>query len=244
MAACLGTAQVVLDKGQEEDWFAASWIRCFVAISVLALIGFVIRELRARDPIVNLRIFTNRNFAVGVAMIGVLGVVLYGTTAMLPLFLQTLLGYPALESGMAVSPRGFGAMTSAFLVGRLIGIVDSRIMIGLGFVLVAASGLMFSHMNLGIAMHNIVLASILNGAATGLIFVPLSTTRSAACVTSRWLTRRDSTTSCETWGAASGSRSSRRSSRAAPSGTRRSSPRTSLPTTPRTRHGSTGLARR
>jgi DHA2 family multidrug resistance protein len=105
-----------------------------------------------------------------------LGVVLYGTTAMLPLFLQTLLGYSALDSGLAVSPRGMGAMASAVLVGRLIGVVDSRLLIATGFGAMAVSGWMFSHMTLEVARSNIVFAAVINGAASGLIFVPLSTT--------------------------------------------------------------------
>ncbi len=176
MAVWLGTAQVVLDKGQQEDWFASAWIRALAGLSLAAMVGFVVRELTTRDPIVDLRILGNRNFAAGVLLIGLLGVLLYGTTAQLPLFLQTLLGYPALQSGLAVSPRGLGAMASAFLVGRLIGLVDSRLMLAAGFSMLGASGFLFGRLNLSIAMSDIVGVTVLNGAATGMIFVPLSTT--------------------------------------------------------------------
>lgn len=175
MALWLGTAQVVFDKGQQEDWFAAVWIRWFVGVSVVAMLAFIARELLARHPVVDLYILGNRNFAAGVLGVGLLGFLLYGITAQLPLFLQTLLGYPALQSGLAVSPRGLGAMVSAFIVGRAIGIVDSRLLIALGFSMLGASAFMYGRLDLEIAMSNVVWASVLNGAATGMIFVPLST---------------------------------------------------------------------
>jgi DHA2 family multidrug resistance protein len=176
MALGLGALQIMLDKGQEDDWFSSPRIRVLAIVAVTALVAFVIREVLAEEPIVNFSVLGERNFAVGTVLITMLGVVLYGTTAMLPLFLQTLLGYTALDSGLAVSPRGIGAMFSAFVVGRLIGIVDSRLLLALGFGALAFSGWMYSHLTLDIAMSNVVVASIINGAATGLIFVPLSTT--------------------------------------------------------------------
>jgi DHA2 family multidrug resistance protein len=179
MSIWLGTLQMMLDKGQEEDWFAAAWIRWFAVISIVAMIAFVIRELLGEEPIVDLRVLRNRNFAVGTVLITVLGVVLYGTTVMLPLFLQTLLGYSALDSGLAVSPRGFGALAAALVVGRLIGLVDSRLLIAGGFVALGMSGWMYGHMNLDIARGDIVAVSVLNGMASGLIFIPLSTTAMA-----------------------------------------------------------------
>src|SRR5262249_30801473 len=148
----------------------------FVAIAVAALIAFIVRELTTEHPIVDLRILGNRNFAIGTMLITVLGVMLYGTTAMLPLFLQTLLGYPALQSGLAVSPRGFGAMAASVVAGRLVGRIDNRLLMATGFVLLASSGLVYSHMTLDVAQSNVIWTSVLNGFATPLIFVPLTTT--------------------------------------------------------------------
>jgi DHA2 family multidrug resistance protein len=176
MALCLGTLQIMLDKGQEDDWFAATWIRWFAVISISALVAFIVRELTTEHPIVDLRILANRNFALGTLLITVLGVMLYGTTAMLPLFLQTLLGYPALQSGLAVSPRGFGALVASLIAGRLVGRIDNRVLMTAGFVLLAASGLVYGHMTLEVAQSNVVWTSVLNGFATPLIFVPLTTT--------------------------------------------------------------------
>ena len=160
MVACLGTLQLMLDKGQEVDWFAAPWVRWCALISAVGFVAFVVRELSTDAPIVNLRVLTNRNFAIGTALMTVLGVVLYGTTAMLPLFLQTLLGYPALQSGLAVSPRGLGALTASLIVGRLVGRVDSRLLMGAGFAWPATSAFIYSRMNLDIAQRDVAWTSV------------------------------------------------------------------------------------
>ena len=101
---------------------------------------------------------------------------LYGTTVQLPLFLQTLMNYPAMQSGLALSPRGVGAMCAAIVVGRLIGFIDSRVLIAAGFVLFGFSALMYSQMTLAISLWSVASVSLVNGISTGLIFVPLSTT--------------------------------------------------------------------
>src|SRR6185312_167831 len=112
-------------------------------------------------PIVNLRILKNRNFLAGVVLITCLGVVLYGTTAALPIFLQTLMGYPALQSGFALSPRGIGALITTAIVGRLIGKVPNRLLIAVGFVLLAMSSFWLGHINLQISVWNIIWPSVL-----------------------------------------------------------------------------------
>src|SRR5205807_4459693 len=120
-------------------------------------------------------IFRNRNYAAGILMITTLGAVLYGTTAALPIFLQTLMGYPALKSGLALSPRGIGAFITTWIVGRLVGRVKNRVLITIGFCLLAVSSFWLGHINLEIAMWNIILPSMLNGVAISFIFVPLTT---------------------------------------------------------------------
>jgi DHA2 family multidrug resistance protein len=176
MAIGLATLQIMLDKGQEDDWFAAPWVRWFAVIAAVSLFAFVVRELWTEHPIVDLRILKNRNFAVGTVLITVLGIVLYSTIAMLPLFLQTLMGYSALMSGLTMTPRGMGALFSNIVVGRLIGLIDSRIFIALGLCLLATSGFLFSHMNLLIGMPNVVWPNVLNGVGTAMVFVTLATT--------------------------------------------------------------------
>jgi DHA2 family multidrug resistance protein len=175
MAIWLGTLQLLLDKGQEADWFGSHWIRWIAAASVFALIGFIIREFTYREPIVQLRILGDRNFSVGTLITCLYGFVLYGSTAMLPLFLQTLMGYPAMDSGLAVSPRGIGSMLSMVVVGILVRYVDSRLLLACGFGILGYSTLLLSHVNLGISMASVALPNLINGFASGFIFVPLTT---------------------------------------------------------------------
>src|SRR5205823_2971354 len=107
--------------------------------------------------------------------ITIMGMVLYGTTAMLPLFLQTLLGYPAVQSGLAVSPRGIGSLVSMLIVGQLVSKIDNRILIGFGFLVLAISSFIMGNVNLNVSMSNIIWPSVINGFSTGFIFVPLTT---------------------------------------------------------------------
>ncbi|HEY3762209.1 MAG TPA: DHA2 family efflux MFS transporter permease subunit [Verrucomicrobiae bacterium] len=175
LAIWLSTLQIALDKGQEADWFGTVWIRWFFIISAVSMVAFIWRQLTVDHPLTDLRVFKNRNFAVGVLLITVIGAILYGTTAELPLFLQTLMGYPALQSGYAMSPRGLGAFVATFLVGQLVGKVRLRWLMFVGFFLLSLSALMLSDINLQVSMASIVLPGILNGVATSFIFVPLTT---------------------------------------------------------------------
>jgi DHA2 family multidrug resistance protein len=176
MALGLSALQIMLDKGEEEDWLASNFIRWLLVLAVVGLAGFVLREWFAPQPLVDLRIFKNRNFAVGTAMITIVGGILYASTAMIPLFLQTLLGYPALDSGLAVSPRGVGSFIATLLVGRLITRVDTRALLCLGFLLLAYANWIFAGIDLQISIGSIAFPNIVNGFAFGLIFVPLTTT--------------------------------------------------------------------
>ncbi len=171
----LGTLQIILDKGQQEDWFESNWICWFTAISVLCFLAFVIRELTTAHPIVDLRVLKNRNFGTGVALITLIGIVLYGTTAALPIFLQTLLGYPALQSGEVMSPRGIGALLATMLVGRIVAKVPHRWLIVTGFFLLACASFLLARLNIQMREMDIIWPSVLNGIAVSLIFVPLTT---------------------------------------------------------------------
>jgi DHA2 family multidrug resistance protein len=175
MALGLAALEMTLDLGQQRDWFESPLITFTAVMSGLSLISFVVWELYTPDPIVHLRVFLNRNFAVGCAMIASVGVVLYGSTALLPLFLQTLLGYPAVQSGLAVSPRGIGSIISMVIVGRLIGKVDGRWLIAFGFTVLGFSTYEFAGLNLYIAQTNIIYPMIVSGFAMGFVFVPLTT---------------------------------------------------------------------
>ena len=175
MAVWLGALQLVLDKGQESDWFAAPWICWTAAISAIALLGFILREFIIREPIVQLRILANRNFLVGTIITCLYGVILFGVTAELPLFLQTEMGYSAMQSGLTVSPRGLGTMISMILVGLLVNYVDARILLACGFAIFGYSSILLSHINFSIAFSSVAWPNFMNGFAGGFVFVPLTT---------------------------------------------------------------------
>jgi DHA2 family multidrug resistance protein len=175
MALWLGSLQLLLDKGQEMDWFATRWIQWTAAISLLALAGFIYRELMVREPIVQLQVLLNRNFSMGTLITGIYGFVLYGATAMLPLFLQTMMGYSALQSGLTVSPRGIGAMASMIAVGVLVRYFDGRLLMAFGFALLGYSTWMLSNISLDIGMASVIVPNVINGFAMGFVFVPLTT---------------------------------------------------------------------
>jgi len=171
----LASLQIVLDKGQQEDWFASSWIAWFSVISVTALVFLIARELRTPEPIVNLRVFRDRNFWVGTAMTTVIFAGMYSALTMLPLFLQTLLGYTSQSAGLATAPRGIGAMIAMPVVGVLMTYVDSRWLMSLGVACIAASTLLLGNVTLDVAMASIVWPNVLYGLGMGLVMVPLMT---------------------------------------------------------------------
>jgi MFS transporter, DHA2 family, multidrug resistance protein len=175
LAVWLATLQIVLDKGQEADWFGADWIRWFTLVSVAAFVGFIAWEFSVEHPLVNLRVFKNRNFTVGLILMTSLAATLYGTTALLPLFLQTVMGYPALQSGYAMSPRGIAAFFTTWFVGRLVGKIRLRWMLCFGFVMLTVSSFMLSGINLQVGMASVIWPSVINGIAISFIFVPLTT---------------------------------------------------------------------
>ena len=174
MALGLGLFQVIMDKGQEVDWFAAKWICWSSVIVVVSLVTFVFRELRTEHPVVDLRILKDRNFFTGVCIVTVIGAVLYSTTALLPMFLQGLMGYSAYLSGLALSPRGIGAFFTALVVGRMIGKVDGRIFVAMGLGFLGINCLALGGINLQIGMSNVIWPIIGTGVGISAIFVPLS----------------------------------------------------------------------
>lgn len=176
MAIGLGAMQIMLDKGEEEDWLGSNFIRWLLVLTIIGLLGFLIRELTTSQPLVDLRIFRNRNFATGTFLITAVGGILYATTAMIPLFLQTLLGYPALDSGLAVSPRGLGSFVATLIVGRLITRFDTRLLLLIGFATLAYATWIFSGIDLQINTWSIAGPNIISGFAFGFLFVPLTTT--------------------------------------------------------------------
>jgi len=175
LALWIGCLQIILDKGQEDDWFGATWIRWAVFLVITGFIAFLWREYQARKPLVTLKVFGDRNFSVGCVQIALFGAVVYGMITILPLFFQTLLGYTALAAGVAVAPRGIGAVIAMPLVGYLMTKFDSRYLIMLGFFGVGICNLWLGRATLDISQWSLLWPIITSGFFLGFVFVPLAT---------------------------------------------------------------------
>ncbi len=169
------TLQYVLDNGQHSDWFDARWVRWTFSTSCFFLIAFIYRQLTCEKPILDLKVFLDKNFTVGCILIGAQGAILYSTLAILPIFLQHLLGYTAFLSGLTISPRGLGSLLGIALCSRLSRIIDMRWIVLIGFVVLAISNFMFGELNLQIAKANIIWPNIVCGFGLSLSMVSLST---------------------------------------------------------------------
>ncbi len=176
LAVGMGAFQILLDKGQEEDWFGSRLIVMLAVVAGLMLPAFVIRELRIEQPIVRFRLLKYRNFACGIGLVTTLGFVLYGSLVLLPLFMQTLLGWTAVTAGLWTSPRGLGTALCMPLVGYLLDKGwDGRKMVGFGFVVAAMAFFGYSKMDLDSGTWDIFLHQINQGLGMAFIFVPLTT---------------------------------------------------------------------
>ena len=171
----MGSLQVMLDKGQEDDWFGSHFITILAILAIGGLAAFTIRELMAHHPIVDLRVFKVRTYATGVFLMTILGFVLYGSTVLIPIWLQTLMGYPSLQAGLAVLPRGLGSFLFMPMVGILMGIIEPRKLLASGLVIASWSLYMLSLLNTQAGYWDIFWPQLLQGAAMGLLFVPLTT---------------------------------------------------------------------
>ena len=176
LAVWLAALQIILDKGQEDDWFGATWIRWAFVILLVALVAFLVREFTHDKPLVNLRVFRHRNFLLGCLLIALFGGALYGLITLLPLFYQELLGYTALAAGWAVAPRGIGAIIAMPIIGILTAKLDNRWLIATGFVMFAISSLWFGEATLAISQWSFLWPIIISGFGSGCVFVPLSVT--------------------------------------------------------------------
>jgi MFS transporter, DHA2 family, multidrug resistance protein len=173
LALGIGSLQVLLDTGQRKDWFSSNYIRFFAVLCVGGLAALVIHELMAKEPVVDLRALKNRSFSAGVFLISVLGFVLYASLVLLPIYLQTLLGYPAYTSGLALSPRGIGALTTTPLAGYLTGKIDPRRLMVFGLVLGSITMFQLSHLNLNAGFWDILWPQVVQGIALSFLFIPL-----------------------------------------------------------------------
>jgi DHA2 family multidrug resistance protein len=176
IATGLGCLEVVLDKGQEEDWFHSSFITGFTLVAVVSLVSFVVWELKHEHPIVDLKMFSRRSFAVANALMLMLGMALYGSTVLLPQYLQVLMGYTAQQSGMALSPGGLVVIALLPLVGRLVSRVDTRILVAFGFTVLSGSMFyMAKRMNLQMDFATAVQLRAMQSVGLAFLFVPIQT---------------------------------------------------------------------
>src|SRR5258705_9827604 len=130
----IGALQYVLDKGQEADWFADRTILTLSIVAAATLVVMLVHEWTTEHPIIDLRVFKERSYATGVFLMTMLGFVLYGSMVLLPIMLQTLLGYPSMQAGIAMAPRGMGSLIMMPIVGYLTSQIDVRKLLAGGFL--------------------------------------------------------------------------------------------------------------
>lgn len=170
----IGCMQIVLDRGERADWFAAPWVWAFCGVSVLSTIVLLPWEWRHESPVVDIRLFRYPGFAAGAAITVLLFASLYSNFIMFGLFLQLPLQYPALQAGFLMAPRGFATMIAMFIVGQLYLRLDARLVLALGVVLIALGGFEMSHWPGNVGPDNLLRPLMLTGLGIGLAFVPLS----------------------------------------------------------------------
>jgi MFS transporter, DHA2 family, multidrug resistance protein len=175
LAVGIGALQIVLDKGQEEDWFASSLITTLAIISAVTLVALVFHLLNTEEPIVDLRVFKARSYAVGVFLMTIVGFVLYGSMVLLPIMLQTLLGYPPLQAGIAMAPRGIGSFVMMPITGLMTGRFDPRKLLTAGLLVGGTTLVWLSRLSLQAGYWDIFWPQLIQGVGMSLLFVPLTT---------------------------------------------------------------------
>jgi len=174
-----GSLEFVLDKGQEDDWFSSRLIVFFVTMCVVAFVTMIWWELKqlreGHRPILNLTLFTRRQFAISFILMFVLGFSLYGTTVLIPQFVQTLMGYTAELAGKVLSPAGFMMMAMMPVVGFLSGKIDPRKLIGYGFFMLTISLLWMTNLNLQLSYGQLVIMRMFQASGLAFLFIPINT---------------------------------------------------------------------
>jgi DHA2 family multidrug resistance protein len=171
----MGALQIALDKGQEDDWFASSFIAVLTIAAVVAFAGFIVWELRRGDPIVDLRLIKSPNFAIGSVLMFMLGFILLGSTVLLPLMVQTLFGYTATDAGMVLSPGGFAIMLLMPVVGNIVARVDPRWLIVVGLVITSLALFHMTNFDLNIDYRAIAWARVFQSIGLAFLFIPINT---------------------------------------------------------------------
>jgi DHA2 family multidrug resistance protein len=170
-----GCLQIVLDKGQEDDWFGALWVRWAVVALVAALIGWIWRCWATPNGLVDLRVLRDRNFRTGCFLIALLGMCIYITIAILPLYYQEGLGYTAFTAGLVVGPRGIGSFVGSPIIGVLGSRMDPRKLLCAGFIGFGVCSYIFGTVNLDIGPYTLLIPITVTGFSLSFVFVPLAT---------------------------------------------------------------------
>ncbi|HEX6999471.1 MAG TPA: DHA2 family efflux MFS transporter permease subunit [Gammaproteobacteria bacterium] len=175
LSVAIGALQLMLDRGSSEDWFASREIVIEAVTAGLALYMFLVHMFTAKSPFIEPGLFKDRNFATGLLLMLVMGVMLLATLALLPPFLQNLLDFPVITAGYVLAPRGIGTMVAMMVVGRLIGKVDIRALLAFGMALMAFSLWEMTLFTAEVGVFEIVWTGVVQGVGLGFLFVPLST---------------------------------------------------------------------
>ena len=175
LALWVGCLQIALDLGSEHDWFSSRFITALVVTAAVGSVAFIAREWFTREPIVDLHVFKVRTYSTGVFLMTTLGYVLYGRLVLLPIMLQTLLGYPALQAGIAMAPRGMGSLVGMPVMGLLTTKMDSRKLVAVGLVGGGFTLIWLGQLNLNAGYWDIFWPQFLQGLSLSALFVPLTT---------------------------------------------------------------------
>jgi DHA2 family multidrug resistance protein len=175
MSVGFASMQFVLEQGPRQDWFDDPFVGVLVVVAAISLLGFVLRELRTRAPAVNLYLFRDPVFSSGTAIGGVMFAILMANMFLLPVFMQELLGFTALQSGLALVPRSLVMLVATPIVGRVYNHTSPRLLVALGLIGVAAGSWQMSSYTLQTGVHDIVLGMVVQGIGFSLLFVPLTT---------------------------------------------------------------------
>lgn len=175
LSLAIGALQLMLDRGQLLDWFESPEIWVEATLAALCFYLFVVHMLTSTQPFLTPAIFRDRNFVTGLLFIFIIGIVLLATMVLLPPFLQQLVGYPVAATGMVLAPRGLGTMLAMIFMGRLVSGVDSRLLLLIGFILVAFSLGQMSGFTDQVNRFTIVWTGFVQGLGLGFVFVPIST---------------------------------------------------------------------
>ena len=174
LAVGIGTLQTLLERGERLDWFASREIVTYAIVSPIALVWFVWHELTTEHPVIDLRIMGNRQFATGAVLGGILGICLYATVFVLPVYLQQLQHFTANQTGLVILPGALASAVTMVVMARLLGKVDARLIASLGASLFARSMWQWSHFTTDSGQPDFFWPLILRGCALGLVFVPLN----------------------------------------------------------------------